>query len=411
MCYAARFGIEVSELQVDFTKVHDYVHSVIGTLAPHDSVERFKKLGCTVIKGRARFLDRETVEADGKKVRARRFVIATGSGAYVPPIPGLADVPFSTNELIFESTVLPDHLIVIGAGPVGCEMAQAYRRLGAKVTVLDIARMLPKDDPIAVYVVRQRFGAEGVDVAELVKILRIEKTDRGIAGVIEQAGGNRRIEGSHLLVAAGRRPNVENLGLEAAGVRYSAAGIEVDARLRSSNKRIFAAGDVTGGHQFTHMASYHAGIIIRNALFRLPAKNAPKAFPWVTYTDPELAQVGLTEEQARRQHGGSIRVLHADFSENDRAWAEGETEGFLKAVLSKRGHVLGTTIVGAHAGELILPWVLAISEGRKIGALANVVVPYPTLNEITKRAAGSYYTPTLFSERTRKLVRFLGVFG
>lgn len=245
----------------------------------------------------------------------------------------------------------------------------------------------------------------------MVKILSVERTDRGVAVVVEQAAGERRIEGSHLFVAAGRRPSVENLGLEAAGVRYSAVGIEVDARLRSSNKRIFAAGDVAGGYQFTHMAGYHAGIIIRNALLRLPAKNAPKAFPWVTYADPELAQVGPNEEQARRQHGDGIRVLHADFSETDRAQAEGEIEGFLKAVLSKRGHVLGATIVGAHAGELILPWVLAISEGRKIGALANVVVPYPTLSEITKRAAGSYYTPTLFSERTRKLVRFLGVFG
>lgn len=409
---AHRFGVDAGEPRIDFMKVHDHVHGVIRAIAPNDSVERFTKLGCTVIKDHARFLDGRTVAAGGKNVRARRFVIATGSRASVPPIAGLAGgVPYFTNESIFENTVLPDHLIVIGAGPIGCEMAQAHRRLGAKVTVLDLGRMMPKDDADAVTVVRQRFLAEGIETAELVKILSVEKTDRGVAVVIEQAAGERRIEGSHLLVAAGRRPSVENLSLEAAGVRYSAVGIEVDARLRSSNKRIFAAGDVAGGYQFTHMAGYHAGIIIRNALLRLPAKNSPKAFPWVTYTDPELAQVGPTEEQARRQHGDGIRVLHADFSENDRAQAEGEIEGFLKAVLSKRGHVLGATIVGAHAGELILPWVLAISEGRKIGALANVVVPYPTLSEITKRAAGSYYTPTLFSERTRKLVRFLGVFG
>jgi pyruvate/2-oxoglutarate dehydrogenase complex dihydrolipoamide dehydrogenase (E3) component len=408
---AHRFGVDAGEPRIDFMKVHDHVHGVIGAIAPNDSVERFTKLGCTVIKDHARFLDGRTVAAGGKNIRARRFVIATGSRASVPPIAGLAGVPYFTNESIFENTVLPDHLIVIGAGPIGCEMAQAHRRLGAKVTVLDLGRMMPKDDADAVDVVRQRFLAEGIETAELVKVLSVEKTGRGVAVVIEQAAGERRIEGSHLLVAAGRRPNVENLGLDEAGVRYSAAGIEVDARLRSSNRRIFAAGDVAGGYQFTHMAGYHAGIIIRNALLRLPAKNAPKAFPWVTYTDPELAQVGPTEEQVRLKHGDGIRVLRADFSENDRARAEGEIEGFLKAVLSRRGHVLGATIVGAHAGELILPWVLAISEGRKIGALANVVVPYPTLSEITKRAAGSYYTPALFSERTRKLVRFLGVFG
>jgi pyruvate/2-oxoglutarate dehydrogenase complex dihydrolipoamide dehydrogenase (E3) component len=406
-----RFGVETGEPRIDFAKVHGYVHSVIDSIAPHDSVERFTKLGCTVMKARARFLDHRTVAADGKRVRARRFVIATGSRAAVPAIPGIADVPFFTNESIFENRVLPDHLVVIGAGPVGCEMAQAYRRLGANVTLLDLGCMLPKDDPDAVGVVRKQLRAEGIEIAEQRKILRVEKTSPGVAVVAEHGREELRIEGSHLLVAAGRRPNVENLGLEAAGVRYSAAGIEVDARLRSSNKRIFAAGDVTGGYQFTHMANFHAGIVIRNALFRLPAKSDPKAFPWVTFTVPELAQVGLTEGQARQQHGDGIRVLCADFSKNDRAQAEDATEGFLKAVLSKRGRVLGATIVGAHAGELILPWVLAISERLRIGAIADLIAPYPTLSEISKQAAGSYYTPMLFSQLTRKLVHFLGMLG
>jgi pyruvate/2-oxoglutarate dehydrogenase complex dihydrolipoamide dehydrogenase (E3) component len=408
---AHRFGIETGKPRVDFAKVHGYVHSVIDSIAPHDSVERFSRLGCTVIKARARFLDHNTVEADGKNVRARRFVIATGSRAAVPAIPGIADVPFFTNESIFENSVLPDHLVVIGAGPIGCEMAQAYRRLGANVTLLDIGRILPKDDPDGVDVVRKQLRAEGIEIAEQVKILRIEQTGPGVATVAEQGREERRIEGSHLLVAAGRQPNIENLGLEAAGVCYSAVGIEVDARLRSSNKRIFAAGDVVGGYQFTHMASFHAGIVIRNALFRLPAKSDPRAFPRVTFTDPELAQVGPTEEQARQQHGDGIHVLRAEFSRNDRAQAEGATEGFLKAVLSKRGRVLGATIVGAHGGELILPWVLAISERLRIGAIADSIVPYPTLSEITKQAAGSYYTPKLFSPLTRKLVQFLGMLG
>jgi pyruvate/2-oxoglutarate dehydrogenase complex dihydrolipoamide dehydrogenase (E3) component len=405
------FGIEAGEPRVNFTKTHGYVHSVIAGIAPHDSVERFTKLGCTVIKGHAHFLDKATIEVNEKKIRARRFVIATGSRPSIPPIPGLADVPYLTNESIFENSVLPDHLVIIGAGSLGCELAQAHKRLGARVTMLDIGRMMPKDHPSAVEVVRRRLQAEGVEIAEMINVLRVRKSDSRIAVAIEQEGCERHIEGSHILVAAGRRANVEDLSLDAAGVRYSSKGIDVDARLRTSNKRIFAAGDVAGGYQFTHLASYHAGIIIRNALFRLPAKSSPKAFPWVTYTDPELAQVGLLEDEARRQHGDGVRVLRAEFSENDRARTEGDTEGFLEAVATKRGHVLGATIVGVHAGELILPWTLAISKGLKIGALANVIVPYPTLSEAAKRAAGDYYTPTLFSERTRKLVRFLGILG
>jgi len=409
---AERFGVIAGKGPIaDFPKVHDYVHSVIAGIAPHDSVERFTGLGCTVIKDRASFSDPRTVEAGGKKISARRFVVATGSRAAIPPIPGLQEVPYFTNETIFENKILPEHLMVIGAGPIGCEMAQAHHRLGAKVSVLDIGPMLPKDDPRAVAVVRQRFLEEGIDALERVKLLRVEKRGTGIAALVAASEGERWIEGSHLLIATGRRPNVENLGLEAAGVRYSSKGIEVDARLRSSNKKIYAAGDVAGSYQFTHMASYHAGIVLRNALFRLPAKCNTKAIPWVTYTDPELAQVGLTEPEARERHGDGIRVLRTEFAENDRARTEGTSAGFLQAVLSRRGHAIGATIVGPHAGELILPWVLAISKGLKMGDLAGLIVPYPTLSEITKRAAGSYFTPALFSRRTRTLVRILGAFG
>ena len=408
---ASRFGVEAGEPRVNFEAVNAYVHGVIGSIAPHDSVERFTGLGCTVIEGRARFIDDRTIEAAGKTVRARRFVVATGSRAAVPPIAGLDGAPYFTNETIFENSILPGHLLVIGAGAVGCEMAQAHRRLGARVSMLDIGPMLPKDDPEAAAVVRHALTTEGVTVHEGIEILRVEKHVSGVAITLREGAGERRIEGSHMLIAAGREPNIENLGLEAAGVRFSSRGVEVDARLRTANKRIFAAGDVTGGPQFTHMAGYHAGIVIRNALFRLPSKNEPKAAPWVTYTDPELAQVGLHEALARERHGDGVRVLRADFSDNDRARAEGETQGFLKAMVTKRGRVVGATIVGRNAGELILPWVLAISQDLTIGALANLIVPYPTLSEITKRAAGGYYTPTLFSPRIRKLVRFLGVFG
>ncbi len=406
-----RFGAGVPALDVEFPKVHAYVHGVIDKIAPHDSVERFTALGCTVIKARARFVDGQTVAADGRRIRARRFVIATGSRAAVPPIAGLAEVAYFTNETLFDNSVLPDHLVIIGAGPIGCEMGQAHRRLGSKVTLLDLGPLLPKDDPEAAAVIRRAFVNEGIAVAENVRILRVEKREGGVALALAGDTGERWIEGSHLLIATGRRPNVEDLGLDDAGVRYSAKGVEVDARLRTSNTRIFAAGDVIGGYQFTHLAGYHAGIVLRNALFRLPAKADIRALPWVTYTDPELAQVGLTEVRARQVHGNGIRVLRAGFSDNDRAQAEGATEGFLKAVVSKRGQVLGATIVGPHAGELIQTWVLAIGCGLKIGALANMMAPYPTLGEISKRAAGGFYTPTLFSRRTRALVRFLGRFG
>ena len=409
--HAGRFGVQAGEPQVDFAAVNRHVHDVIVQIAPHDSVERFTGLGCTVIQARARFVDERTVEAGEQRIRARRFVIATGSRAAVPPIPGLADIPFLTNENIFENKALPEHLIVIGGGPIGCEMAQAHRRLGARVSVLDLATILPKDDPDLVAVVRQALRADGITIEEGAKILKLERRGGGVAVLVADGDGEREIVGSHLLVAAGRRPNVEDLGLEAAGVQYGPKGIAVDQRLRTSNRRIFAAGDVAGSYQFTHLAGYHAGIVLRNALFRLPAKVDIRALPWVTYTDPELAQVGLTEAQAHAEGRDDVRVLTSTFAENDRARTERATEGLIKVVVSKRGQVLGAGIAGAHAGELILPWVLAVGQRMKIGTLAGVIAPYPTLSEISKRAAGSYYTPTLFSPRTRRLVRMLRWLG
>jgi pyruvate/2-oxoglutarate dehydrogenase complex dihydrolipoamide dehydrogenase (E3) component len=408
---AARFGVRLPAPEVDFARVRDYIHEVIANIAPHDSVERFTALGCTVIKARARFLDDRTVEADGKRIRARRFVIATGSRAAVPSIPGLDSVPYFTNETLFDNGTLPEHLVIIGAGPIGCEMAQAHRRLGSQVTVLDLGPMLPKDDPDAVAVIRSAFAAEGIAVVEKAKILRIAKSGQRIGIALADEGRERWIEGSHLLIATGRTPNVEGLGLEAAGIHASAKGIEVDARLRSSNRRVYAAGDVAGSYQFTHLASYHAGVILRNALFRLPAKTDLRALPWVTYADPELAQVGMTEAQARQVHGDRVRALRAELAGNDRAQAESATQGFIKVVVTKRGRVLGATIAGRHAGELALPWVLSVSRGLRIGALAAAIAPYPTFSEISKRAAGGFYTPKLFSWQTRALVRFLGLFG
>ncbi len=405
---SGKFGVNGAEPVINFAKANAHVQSVIATIAPHDSVERFEGLGCTVIQARGKFSGPDTVEAGGKIIRARRFIIATGSRAAVPPIPGLAGVPHFTNETIFDNTVLPEHLIIIGGGPIGCEMAQAHRRLGARVTILDAGGILPKDDPEAVEVVRRRLTSEGVVLREKIKIARVEAGESGIAVVLSTPGGSEeRVAGSHILVAAGRRPNVENIGLDEAGVKYSPRGITVDARLRTSNTKIFAAGDVAGGYQFTHLAGYHAGIIIRNILFWVPAKAQPAAMPWVTYTDPELAQVGLSEAEAKAKFGDTVRIVRAEFTGNDRAIAEGATDGFLKAVVAKNGKILGATIVGLNAGELILPWVLAITSGLKIGAMTAMIAPYPTLSEISKRAAGAYYTPTLFSDSTRFIVRNL----
>jgi pyruvate/2-oxoglutarate dehydrogenase complex dihydrolipoamide dehydrogenase (E3) component len=404
---AGRFGIKAAEPAVDFRAVHDHVHGVIGAIAPHDSVERFEGLGVHVIKAAAKFTDASTVEAGGERIVARRFVIATGSRAAIPPVPGLADAGFLTNESIFDLEELPTHLVVVGGGPIGLELAQAFRRLGSDVTVVEKFGILAKDEPEAVAVVRASLRRDGVELVEGVGVGSVRREKEGVVIVLESDGVvGRELVGSHLLVAAGRRPNIEALGLDAAGVAHSPKGITVDARLRTTNRKIFAIGDVAGGPQFTHVAGYHAGIVIRNALFGLPAKVDYAALPWVTYSDPELAHAGLTEADARKV-GHDVQVLTWSFDMNDRAQAERTTEGLAKIILGRKGRILGATIVGPRAGELIGTWALAISAGLKIGAIAGAVLPYPTLSEISKRAAGSFYTPKLFSAGTRRIVGFV----
>lgn len=408
---AGKFGISAGDPKVDASGVFRHVHGAIAAIEPNDSVERFTGLGVNVIEEAGRFVDSTTIEAGNTRIKARRFVIATGSSPFVPPISGLDDIPFYTNETIFYADELPKHLIVIGGGPIGIEMAQAHRHLGCDVTVLEMAKIMPKDDPELVEIARKQLDSDGLVIREGVEILRSEKDGDEIVAVLKSDDGEERIAGSHLLVATGRRANVDGLNLEAAGIEYSNKGINVDARLRTSNKKIFAIGDVAGGLQFTHVAGYHAGVVIKNALFRLPAKADHSTVPWVTFTSPELAQVGLTDTQAKEKHGDDIRVLRWPFHENDRAQAESQTEGLVKVVTTKKGVILGCGIVGPNAGELIQTWVLAMSQKIKIGGVATMIAPYPTMGEVNKRAAGSYYTPSLFSEKTRKIVKFLSKFG
>lgn len=399
---AGRFGISPVAPEVDFAAVQDHVQRAIAAIAPQDSQARFEGLGVTVIRAAARFTGPRSLAAAGRSFTARRFVLATGSRPAIPPIPGLAEAPFLTNETIFANRILPAHLVIIGGGPIGLEMAQAHRRLGARVTVIEAGTPLAQDDPELAAVVLAELRAEGVDILTGTAVDHVSRAGAAIA----VAAGERVREASHLLVAAGRRPNVEDLGLEAAGIAFTPRGITVDRGLRTSNRRAYAIGDVAGG-RFTHEAGYQAGIVIRSALFGLPAR-ATAMIPHVTYTDPELAQAGLTEREARAAHGDAVRVLRWPFAENDRAQAEGRTEGLVKIVTGRRGLILGAGIAGPGAGELIQPWILALERGLKISAMAGTVLPYPTRGEAGRRAAIGYFAGFASNPLLRRVLDLIG---
>jgi pyruvate/2-oxoglutarate dehydrogenase complex dihydrolipoamide dehydrogenase (E3) component len=404
---APDFGISAPEMEVAFAKVHRHVHDVIAAIAPNDSKERFTGLGVRVIEGAARFKDRRTVlVGSGTEIKAWRFVIATGSRPALPPIPGLEGTPYYTNETIFDLVTRPDHLIVIGGGAVGLELAQAFCRLGSAVTVLDAAQPLAREDPECSGVVVRALAGEGIDIRSGVNVLRVEGTNSKIRVEL----GERTIEGSHLLIATGRRANADDLGLEAAGIAHDSRGIRVDQRLRTANRHVYAIGDAAGEAQFTHLANYHAGLVIKNALFRLRVSANDDLVPRVTFTDPELAQVGLTEAQAHDRNL-AVRVLRWPCHENDRAQAERETLGHIKVVTDRNGRILGATIVGTGAGELITTWTLAIAQSLNIRAVAGIIIPYPTLAEIGKRAAITYFTPSLNSPWVRRIIALLRRLG
>ncbi len=409
---AQAFGVTM-QAQVDFAKVHDHVQRVIASIAPTDSAERFAGLGVQVIKGHAQFKDRRTVVVgDQFTIRARRFVIATGSTPAIPPIPGLDGGPFLTNETIFDLTTLPRHLVIIGAGPIGMEMAQGFRRLGSDVTVLEAATPLPHDDAECAGIVVTQLEREGVVIRAGVQVARVSYASGSVTVTLAGAQAEETIEGSHLLVAAGRKAAVDGLDLAAAGVRYDRTGVFVNRKLKTRNRRVYAIGDAAAGQpNFTHAANYHAGLVIRNALFRLRVNVNNSVIPWVTFTEPELAQVGLTETQARARRFKKIRVLRWPYHDNDRAQTERETHGHIKVVTDRKGRILGVSIVGAQAGELIATWVLAIAQQLNIKAMTAIVLPYPTLSEIGKRAAIDYFTPKLRSPMVRRVIRWMRLFG
>ncbi|GAA6166097.1 FAD-dependent oxidoreductase [Pelagimonas sp. KU-00592-HH] len=402
--HAAVFGVADQVPQVDYAAVKDHVADVIAQIEPNDSVERFEGLGVRVISEYGQFLGANEVQAGEHVIEARRIVIATGSSPFVPPIPGLDSVPYETNETLFELREKPEHLLIVGGGPIGMEMAQAHLRLGCKVTVIEGEKALGRDDPEMAAFVLDQLREEGLVIEEGALAAQIS----GEAGAIRvEAKDGRVFEGSHLLMAVGRKPNIDRLNLEVAGIETTRAGIKVDQSLKTSNRRVYAIGDVTGGKQFTHVAGYHAGVIIRSALFGLPAKERKDHIPHATYTDPELAQVGMTEAEARAAHGDALEVVRFDLHHNDRLIAERKAKGLIKAMVVK-GRPVGVSIAGHQAGEHINLWALVIANRMKMGQVASMVSPYPTVGEINKRAAGAYFSPRLFdSPRVKRVVRFV----
>jgi pyruvate/2-oxoglutarate dehydrogenase complex dihydrolipoamide dehydrogenase (E3) component len=408
MKHADRFGLpEVEVPPVDFSKITQRIEDVIAVIQKHDSEERFCELGAKVEFGNAVFKNGHTVDVNGQSVSAKTWVIASGSSPAVPPIPGLKEIDFITNREIFSLPKLPDSMIVLGGGPIGIEMAQAFTRLGTKVSVVDRSnQILGKEDPDMAYAVQSVLQKEGVSFHLDAEIGGVSQTEEKKSVTITLGSGASVIlKADAVLVAMGRSVNVENLGLDDAGVSYEPSGIQVDSRLRTSRRHIFAAGDVSGGYQFTHAAGYEGGIVVSNAVFHLPRKVNYTWLPWCTYTDPELASIGMNEEAAKRA-GVDYSVWIEKFRDNDRAQAEGSTEGRIKLLLDKKEKPIGLQIFGPRAGDLVSEWVAVLNGGVKLSTMASAIHPYPTLGEISKRVTGSVFSPKLFSEKIQKGLKF-----
>jgi pyruvate/2-oxoglutarate dehydrogenase complex dihydrolipoamide dehydrogenase (E3) component len=408
MKHAGRFGLpKVALPPVDFSRITRRIQDVIAVIQKHDSEERFCTLGAKVAFGTVFFKNDRTVDLNGQSITAKTWVIATGSAAAVPPIPGLNEIGYITNREIFSLDQLPGRLLVLGAGPIGIEMAQAFNRLGSSVTVVDRAgQILTKEDADMADAVQAVMESEGVKFYLGAAVDHASETG-GKKNVVLRLGDGASVtlSADAVLVAMGRSANVEDLRLDAAGVAFDRTGITVDARLRTSQKHIFAAGDVSGGYQFTHAAGYEGGIVVSNAVFHLPRKVDYTWLPWCTYTDPELASIGLNE-RAAKDAGLDFSVWTEAFQDNDRGLAEGQTDGRIKLILDKKQKPLGVQILGPRAGDLIAEWVAALNGGVKLSTMASAIHPYPTLGEISKRVTGSVFAPKIFSEKVQKGLKF-----
>lgn len=384
---AADFGIDVEGGRADFGRVMDRIRSIIHAIEPHDSPERFRSLGVDVIEGRARFLSPEEAEVGGRRIRARRWLLATGSRTAVPPIAGLAEAGYLTHETVWDLTALPESLVVLGAGPIGIELAQAFSRLGSRVTVVGAAaQVLEREDPEIAAVLARQLGREGIRVLLNSKAtsVRVEDGEKVITA------GGEELRAAEILVATGRRPNVEEMGLEALGVEIGDRGVKVDASLRTSASNVWAAGDVAGPYRFTHVADYQARIAAPNALFPIRRKVDYRVVPWCTYTEPEVARVGMTEAEARETWGDAAGVFRYAHDSLDRALCDGEPDGLTKVVFDPKGRIVGAHVVAPRAGETIHEAVLAVRHRLKLSDLSGMIHIYPTYPESLKRAADAF---------------------
>lgn len=405
---AEHFGLPpVHVPPVDFKQIRKRIQSVIATIQQHDSRERFCGLGVQVEFGTARFVDEHQIDLNGSRHSARNWVLATGSSPVAPPIPGLVETPHLTNKDIFYLDALPESMIVLGAGPIGIEMGQAFNRLGTRVTVVDRAdQILVKEDRQMADGVMKILAAEGVGFHLNATIQSVVEKDNAKQVVITRADGRRiAVQSETILVAMGRKANTQGLGLEDIGVETDHTGVKVDQRLRTTRKHIYAAGDVIGGFQFTHAAGYEGGVVISNAVFHLPRKVNYTYLPWATYTDPELASIGMNEKSAQ-QAGIKTRIWTEAFKDNDRSLAEGQHQGLIKLIVDTKEKPVGVQILGPRAGDLISQWVATLNGGVKLSTLAGAVHPYPTLGEINKRVVGSLFAPKIFSEKMQKGLKF-----
>jgi len=411
---AEQTGLTI-EGQPDFKLCHDYVHSVISKIAPNDSPERFVSLGVDVIPGEARFIDRQSVAVNDRIITAKKFVLATGTRPSLPPVQGLDEVAFFTNETIFANQQRLPELIILGAGPVGIELAQAHQRLGCRVTVIEMAdTILPNEDPELSLIVQNSLDRDGVKFllgTRATKVRQLSPGNTGLELAVEHRTGMlQTIKGTHLLVATGRSPNIESLGLEHAGIKTDAGKILLDEYLRTTNKRVYACGDVAGPFNFTHMAEHQAGTVLRNTLFHMFAKPENRHIPWSTFTDPELARIGLSEAQARKQNI-DYRVFRFPFAEIDRAIIDGQTAGLVKVIVNKKGRILGAALAGHQAGELIHELALAMKHNINLGKLSGLIHIYPALSQINRRVADTYLKNKLTPTRKNILKYLFGLRG